>query len=573
MESTKTANRPIGKVAALESCPTTLTSFTFWTDADLKLSPFDIIKVAHVDESYTFGQVEEINHITDAASFMSTFISNDFGDTAIESPTLRVGLNYVKARVLGNSKGIYIPVHNDAPVCFATREEVEWALGFNGVQNKVICGTTCMYASIDGQRLEIPVPLNRDFLIGPEGAHLNISGISGLASKTSYAMFLVKSLTEALASASKDEGAGNAAFVVLNVKGKDLLALDEPTADGDAEATKRKYEALGLSPKPLSNVRYFYPFGGGGIGDGAKASTFLPQAKVKEQLARGVAKVFKFEAAEDVENIDLLFSNVDDPQQTMASIIDAILIAKETGSVDLATDSWKALLESVKNQTDKDTRTGDKGIVVQSWRKFYRFLNLQLNSSKAFADGLNAANHECRLADELLEIAPNDVFVVDVAHESESMQAFVFGHVMREVMRLRNGEYDGLRENASPIPDRIVIVVDEMNKYCSKDCPKDSPILRQVLDITERGRSLGVVLFGAEQFRSAIHERVTGNCATKAYGRTNSVEVGKKDYGSLNAVQKDILMRLTQGEYIIENPVLRAPIRITFPKPIYRQYK
>ena len=153
------------------------------------------------------------------------------------------------------------------------------------------------------------------------------------------------------------------------------------------------------------------------------------------------------------------------------------------------------------------------------------------------------------------------------------MQAFVFGHIMREVMRLRNGEYDGQRESKGPIPDRIVIVVDEMNKYCSKDCPKDSPILKQILDITERGRSLGVVLFGAEQFRSAIHERVTGNCATKAYGRTNSVEVGKKDYGSLNAVQKDILMRLTQGEYIIENPVLRAPIRITFPKPIYKQYK
>ena len=232
-------------------------------------------------------------------------------------------------------------------------------------------------------------------------------------------------------------------------------------------------------------------------------------------------------------------------------------------------DDWHI----AKVQTDKDTRSGDKGIVIQSWRRFYRFLNLQLNSSKAFVDGLNASNHECRLADEMVNIEPNDVFVVDVAKESESMQAFVFGHIMREVMRLRNGEYDGQRESQKPIPDRIVIVIDEMNKYCSKDCPKDSPILKQVLDITERGRSLGVVLFGAEQFRSAIHERVTGNCATKAYGRTNSVEVGKKDYGSLNAVQKDILMRMSQGEYIIENPVLRAPIRITFPKPIYKQYK
>ncbi|MBP5510973.1 MAG: ATP-binding protein [Kiritimatiellae bacterium] len=565
--------KAIGKVSATENCPTTITSFTFWTKEDLKLSPFDIVKVGHLDESFTFGQIEEINHITDAASFMSTFISSDFGDTGIESPTLRVGLNYVKARVLGNSKGIYLPVHNDAPVFFAHREEIEKALGFDDVQNKVICGTTCMYANIDEQKIEIPVPLNRDFLIGPEGAHLNISGISGLASKTSYAMFLVKSLTEALASANNDPDTGTAAFIILNVKGKDLLSIDEMTEDADVEATKEKYAKLGLSPQPLRNVRYFYPYGGGGPGMGRKPSTYLPQAKIEEQFKRGVAQLFKFEAKSDVENIDLLFSNVDDPQQTMASIIDAIMISHETGNGDIQTRSWEDLVKSVKAQTDKDTKSGDKGILIQSWRRFYRFLNLHLNSSRAFADGINSENYECRLADEIVNISANDIFVVDVAKEPESMQAFVFGYVMREVLRLRNGEYDEQRENEQKIPDRIVIVVDEMNKYCSKDCSKDSPILKQILDITERGRSLGVVLFGAEQFRSAIHERVTGNCATKAYGRTNSVEVGKKDYGSLNPVQKDILLRMNQGEYIVENPVLRAPIRITFPKPIYKQYK
>lgn len=559
---------PIGKVAAIESCPTTVTSFTFWTDENLKLSPFDLVKVSHLDDSYTYGQIEEINHITDAVSFMASFISSDFGNAEIESPTTRVGLNYVKARVLVNDRNIYAPVHNDASVYLANQSEIEKALGFDNVQNKVICGTTSMYSSIEGQRIDIPVPLNRDFLIGPEGAHLNISGISGLAAKTSYAMFLIKSLTEALADAKGGDEAGTAAFIVLNVKGKDLLSIDEETCEKDAEHTKVQYEKLGLAPRPLNNVRYLYPFGENEMGKGTTASTFLPVNKVSEQLKRGVAKIFKFEAKKDLENIDLLFSNVDDPQQTMASIIDALMIAHETGSSDFKTNTWKELLECVKNQTNKDTKTGDKGIAIQSWRRFYRFLRLQVDSTKVFSDGINENYHECRLADELIGIEPNDVIVIDVAKETEAMQAFVFGHVMREVMRLRNGEYE-----AQKVPDRIVIVIDELNKYCSKDSPKNSPILKQVLDITERGRSLGVVLFGAEQFRSAIHERVTGNCATKAYGRTNSVEVGKKDYGSLNAVQKDILMRLTQGEYIIENPVLRAPIRIAFPKPIYRQYK
>ena len=564
-------HKTIGKVAALESCPTTITSFVFWTDQDLKLSPFDIVKVQHVDDSFTFGQVEEISHITDAASFMSTFISNDFGDVSITAPTERVGMNYVKARVLGNDRQIYLPVHNDAPVYFAEREEIEKALGFDNVQNKVICGTTSMYSNIADQKLEIPVPLNRDFLIGPEGAHLNISGISGLAAKTSYAMFLVKSLIEAVGHAKAEEGVGSVAFVVLNVKGKDLLALDEASNDRDIETTKQKYEDLGLTPEPMKNVHYYYPYGGSiGVGKPGNASTYLPPAKVAEQIKNGKAKLFKFEAKKDIKNIDLLFSEVDDPQQTVASIIDTLLVAQESDESLFKVGTWGELEDIVKQQMDK---TADKGITVQSWRKFYRHLHLYLDSSKAFVDGINAGNYECRLANELVEIKPNDVFVIDVAKEAESMQAFVFGHVMREVMKLRNGEYTDQRETQAPVPDRIVIVIDEMNKYCSKDSPKDSPILKQVLDITERGRSLGVVLFGAEQFRSAIHERVTGNCATKAYGRTNSVEVSKKDYSSLNSVQKDIMMRLSQGEYIVENPVLRAPIRISFPKPIFQQYK
>jgi hypothetical protein len=162
-----TKKNPIGKVAAIESCPTTITSFTFWTDENLKLSPFDIIKVKHVDDSFTFGQVEEINHITDASSFMSAFVSSDFGNTSLESPTIRVGLNYVKARVLGNSKKIYIPVHNDAQVFFAEQAEIERALGFDGVQNKVICGTTCMYSNIDDQK----IGNGEGFCIDPVSVH------------------------------------------------------------------------------------------------------------------------------------------------------------------------------------------------------------------------------------------------------------------------------------------------------------------------------------------------------------------------------------------------------------------
>jgi hypothetical protein len=148
-----------------------------------------------------------------------------------------------------------------------------------------------------------------------------------------------------------------------------------------------------------------------------------------------------------------------------------------------------------------------------------------ITNDDMFANGLTNGQPECRLGDELKHIKNNDVCVIDIAKLPEDKQAFVFGDAVRTIYNLKLGEYDA--EDSINPPTRIVIFIDELNKYASKDVPKTSPILREILDVTERGRSLGVVLFGAEQFRSAIHERVTGNCATHAYGRTNSIETSQ----------------------------------------------
>lgn len=76
----------IGKVSATEKMPSTIDNFYFWTDKGQILSPFDIVKVEHVssnsDKSITYGVIEEITHVTDAASHFTNFISSNFGDTA-----------------------------------------------------------------------------------------------------------------------------------------------------------------------------------------------------------------------------------------------------------------------------------------------------------------------------------------------------------------------------------------------------------------------------------------------------------------------------------------------------------
>ena len=186
----------IGKITATEKNPTTIDEFYFWTRSDRILSPFDVIKVNHIESSITFGVIEEISHITDTPSYLTSYISNDFGDENYTSNTHRIGMNYVKAKVVGNSKNLYIPVRDGSLVSFANENEIEQALGLKNIKNPLICGYLEMYEYDNKNKKTLPVNLNSHFLIGPEGAHLNISGISGLASKTSYAMFLIKAIRE-----------------------------------------------------------------------------------------------------------------------------------------------------------------------------------------------------------------------------------------------------------------------------------------------------------------------------------------------------------------------------------------
>jgi len=570
-------DHPIGRVVATEKAPTTMDKFTFWTNADLKLHAFDIVKVKHIDSSYSFGVIENISHITDAQSFLTSYISSDFGDVMVDEPTLRVGMNYVEASVSFNDKNVYTPVHNNAPVFLASANEITMALGLDKIQNPLICGSLKMYEGTPAE-ITLPVNLNSKFILGPEGAHLNISGISGLASKTSYAMFLMKSIQEQYLKHPVDSEE-NIAFVIFNVKGRDLMAIDRPNdfsdePEGERERVYKEYKDLKLNTEPFQQVKYFIPYSSN---LSAKQSTYLPKADVEEYIREGQLLKFKYSYEDDKESLEMLFADIDDPQQTMEAIISKIIDETDPDFGGGCITTWQDFREKVDELSQKSQPQG-KGqprnsneISVLSWRKFKRIVNKATKNDDMFANRADASKHECRLADALKHISSNDVYVIDIAKLPEDKQAFVFGDAVRTIYNLKLGEYDG--EHGINPPSRIVVFIDELNKYASKDTPKTSPILQEILDVTERGRSLGVVLFGAEQFRSNIHQRVTGNCSTHAYGRTNSIETATKDYGSLPSTYKNMLTRLEQGDYLIQNPIFRSLLKIRFPKPIYKQFK
>jgi DNA helicase HerA-like ATPase len=560
----------IGRVLATEKSPTTMDKFCFWTTTNLKLNAFDIVKVRHNvgnTASFTFGVIEDISHITDAASFLTSFISSDFGDVNVQEPTIRVGMNFAEAKVSFNDQNLYTPVHNGAEVYLATPEEISFALGLADVENPLVCGFLKMYAGTEDE-VSLPVHLNSSFLLGREGAHLNISGISGLAAKTSYAMFLMKAVQDQYLKNTDPED--SVAFVIFNVKGKDLMAIDVPNDfDGDSalrDTVLSEYrETLKLSTDPFKCVKYFIPFT---KETSPKISTYLSKDDVQNYLDAGRLFKFKYTFEDDKESIEMMFADTEDSTGTMESIISKVIDQDDLDFSGLAT--WEDFRSKVSEKSIKGGNDKNDAIMVTSWRKFKRVLNKALQDDM-FAHRPNKQKAECRLADKLKTIKPNDVYVIDIAKLQEDKQAFVFGDAVRALYNLKLGEYDG--EAGVTPPSRVIVFIDELNKYASKDVPKTSPILRELLDVTERGRSLGVVLFAAEQFRSAIHQRITGNCATHAYGRTTSIETGAADYKSLPNTYKNMLTRLNQGDYLIQNPIFRSLLKIQFPLPIYKQFK
>ena len=547
--------RIIGKVSATEKSPSTIDDFYFWTDKKQILSPFDIIKVAHESNSITYGVIEEINHVTDATSHFTSYISSDFGDTDMGIGNMnRLGMNYVKARVVCNTKDIYTPVLDGQQVSLCDEEDIKTALGLSeeDVKNPLVCGYLQMYKGEETKRVK--VILNSHFLVGPDGAHINVSGISGLAAKTSYSMFLLKIIQ----SKFRTENGETAAFVFFNVKGRDLMAIDEPNPDL-SQKDKDIYKELGISTESFSSVRYFYPYAKDK--KTANVQSYADPSDVKDQISEGKASTYVFTYEESKDKLDLLLANEDDSTGTLESCINFIL----NGSGNFGgVSKWSTLKEQIDQCTVAGSTGTSKEIQVSSWRKFKRCISKAI-SNEIFVN--QDTNLQCDVTKEIANnLKAGDVFVIDIARLDENSQSFVFGSVARAIYDMKLGA------DRSDIPDKVILFVDELNKYASTDIPKNSPILKQLLDIAERGRSLGIILFSVEQFRSAIHDRVKGNCATQAYGRTNAIEVSKPDYRYIPKVYQNMMTRLSPGEYIISNPALRSIVNIKFPRPTYKQF-
>jgi len=546
--------KAIGKTSATDRDPNTSDKFSFWLAPGVIVNPFDIVQVeqvSHEGKSETFGLVTTLEHRTDSPTHLANFISSDFGELAEEPNTPRQGTTVATATVLSNSKDIYMPVPSEKVVSFADETGIQIALGIDTMRptDRIPAGLIMMSNGVAAV-----AHIDRRYVLGPESAHVNITGISGLATKTSYAMFLIQSILQKTPAEKRDE----IAVIILNVKHGDLLRIDQRPEKAPSVEQMELWERLGLEPKPFDSdkVHYLLPRGRNG----------LPNCFYEPSPHN----VYAYDLENTADKLDLLFAQVPDTYFTLESIVGEIREGIRNREPDFRNvHSWDNLLNGkplFDPQTGKamDGWRGIRGSSIGVFRRHIRRM-IKTTQSGIFVDRLSA--HEKVLSDEILNIQGGHAYVIDIARLYEHEQMLVFGDLLRTIYRLKA---EPPEDRETPPPEKIIFFVDELNKYAPKG-ERTAPLTQNVLEIAERGRSLGIILISAQQFMSAVHPRVTGNCATKVIGRSGSAEVMSADYGFLDKEIRSNVTRLSKGELLLSHAVYRQPVKIVFPRPAYWQ--
>jgi len=556
IERRDSAPPPIGRVVATEQKPATPHQFHFWTAKETSIGIGAIVTV----EEDTRGRSEEqeagrvvYGVVTDgfAYSDLATPLHDVVGAEgdparAAESPTARQEIRLWTAAVLRQRPEEPLQPVPLGRVHVATDADVAQALRMDaylgGAEPRGI--PVGLYTS---GGLEAPVYLDADFLLGPEAAHLNISGVSGLATKTSAVEFLLASIFEHFPAHK-----GRIAAVCFNVKGPDLCFLDQAgTLD---EQDLRRYDRLGVEPKAFERVRYYAPF----KSDGVNLNTLRTHpdlVRAVEPLVWGLREVLDY--AEVLLNRD----DIDAKADAFIDFLSDRVVGREfddgfggTHRVVTFADLerlFRAIFDGLEGGGGRS----------DTWRTHHiatiRKVRNRLSNISTRAKGLVTDDGP---SSDLPWGGFEDraVYVVDVANVDPLGQDLVFARV---VSKLR--EYLERRDLGV---DAVVVFVDELNKYAPADGP-DTYVKKMLLDISERGRYLGLVLFGAEQFRSQMHRRVVGNAGTIVFGRMDSDELATPGYQVLSPATKIKLATLPIGELMVRHPHFTQPIFVRFPRP------
>src|SRR5437764_5145648 len=350
---------PLGRVVATERRPNTPHEFHFWTGLD---SPVGVGTIVRVEGKYTInGQISRVYGVvvegfsySDLQSPVHDVLGHDGSPSSASlASTERAEIRLYTAAVLRQIPDEPLQPVPLGDVFLADDADVAIALRMDGY---LAAGsrTGIPIGVYHAGGTDAPIYVDAEFLIGPEAAHLNITGVSGLATKTSAIEWILSSIFTHF-----PEQKGSVAAVCFNVKGPDLCFLDE--AGEIDERDRALYEKCGVPTGPFEKVHYFAPYKSDGFSSNTLRSNEALLHNVSP-LTWGLREVLQY--AEVLLNKD----DVDAKADALIDFIRERIVDREFG--DPLLGSRKYLVRSFADLEEwfRDVLSALEGKNSDGWR-------------------------------------------------------------------------------------------------------------------------------------------------------------------------------------------------------------
>jgi DNA helicase HerA-like ATPase len=539
-------SKAVGKVLGTQDA----TPLDFWVaiDADNYLQLDDAVLVeTDVPGAQTLrvsGVVDMVRARHEGSHFDTDVFLADQGVLPVE---LSRAAHVVSTRF---EPELYVPPHPGDTVVRVAGAQRDEALYFDTMEQPMVAGI-----ARDGE----PVFIDLAFLDGRRGAHVNISGVSGIATKTTYASFLLFALFHSDVLGAER---ANTKALIFNVKGEDLLFLDRENAQLNA-AEHETYDRLGLPVQPFDSVGLWAPVKRGSevaVPDtGSRQEGVRPYFwTVREVVREGLLRFLFSEAGDERSQIADLVTRVEASLTRAAEDVEdqpaAVRLPDASGG-DRVVRSFEELCDLIAEHLDDEHSQWRGPIASGTVAAFLRRLQAARFHCGHLIGGADAADIEAHR----INWQENQVSVIDIHNLHDRAKRFVVGVVVKRLFEER--------ERAGTARPLVFLVLDELNKYAPRE--GWSPIKEVLLDIAERGRSLGVILIGAQQTASEVERRVVSNCAIRVVGRLDAAEAERAEYGFLSSSARKRAAILKPGSMLLQQPQLPLPLQIRFPFPAW----
>jgi hypothetical protein len=558
--------RLVGRVASPPQREATSEQFHFWVPTGQVVEKTQIVRATSKvggEELEFFALVDEVYRQSRKRHIGQEYDAYD-GDAGASPPFSGDGLTYASATILRTAPMVLTPPLEESPVYLGSRREAHLAYGADEIEpaRQLPIGLV----KNGGSQVAGPGVIDLDYLLGQNGGHLNVNGVAGRGTKSSFLLFSIAMLLhKARRQAEREPSAAYPLLVVpiiLNVKGFDLFHIDRWSRPfmKKAEVQRALWAQLGVpDPRPFTGATFYAPQEPGStlaIATGCEGEV-QPYSWGLRDIVEGGLLSYLF-AEEDTadDNFNALLLDLEG-LLAREIVADDGTLRRVLRNDEGQPQTFHELLGFIEREaTSKDDARRLRGHHTGTWGKLRRrLLNLVLGGRGV----LRRSEREGRPL-RLTARETRDPVVVDINGLSgaPALQRFVVAAILEQLIASRRGPsaVSGLS---------YLVALDELNRFAPHGA-RDA-ITRRIELVAAEMRSQGIILLGAQQQASRVSEKVIENASIRALGRSGSLELRQPLWRFLGESARRKAESLPVDEKLVLQDSFRAPMHVRVPLP------